>query len=720
MANVEAVSSSVVREYLSRKGLKETLAMLDRELPRTQNCINNRAQLAKELHINTLMKKNKESENNYRTMLEVIIHFMISKSWQQKFDSFSKPSSPSTFRTNGKHNTVPPCKAKQNKTENNMVKHESGKSKEIWKSEYPPKCREGQNLMETDGNRTSSGKDLALSDGTNLTPVKTRTATTEGLSGEKSDVTNIFSQEPSVKMGVLLNNTSTIKNANAKKTMLKCDAPGSVRSTGLRDTRKDGNKRIKPKYFVEELKDNQAANLINYDKSSGNFEKNLLDDFKQSSYVQRGRNVENVETLQTMNRKESGEEEPSWKKAIMKETRKNTFSPNLKTTKNDDLICEDVDEIDELDGLHFNTSFHKSTMSIVQCHPVTLQQAKDLKTIVFGSSSSSFNTEWRNQGFSFCHLEHLKYGIVQHKGGPCGLLASVQAVVLKHLLFPDNLSSDNKNLYFPSEEVQNGLCSALVEILWRAGSYKTAVVCLHSEKDHFLPSGTYKADRLTEKLIIFETKEFEELEMFIKENLKQFSSKDGGCILLLYSVILSRSVKRVKEDMDDENGTLMGAHGYCTQDMVNLLLTGKAISNTFDDVIQLDTGGDKKNILKGIDKQSDIGLLSLFEHYKSCLVGSNLKNPKYPIWVVCSESHFSVIFSTKRNLVNKRRSVKKFDLYYYDGLAGQTEEIRLTIDLCEKNVKEATDDDLIPPLEHCIRTKWKDAVIDWNGTEPLL
>jgi hypothetical protein len=87
-------------------------------------------------------------------------------------------------------------------------------------------------------------------------------------------------------------------------------------------------------------------------------------------------------------------------------------------------------------------------------------------------------------------------------------------------------------------------------------------------------------------------------------------------------------------------------------------------------------------------------------------VGSNLKSPKYPIWVVCSESHFSVLFSMKRSLVNERseiqhdclplhdrwqlhsvkssleyfrRSQKKFDLYYYDGLAGQNEEIRLTI-----------------------------------------
>ena len=49
------------------------------------NCsISNRAELAKELHINTLMKKNKESQKGFRTMLEVIVQFMVAKAWQQK------------------------------------------------------------------------------------------------------------------------------------------------------------------------------------------------------------------------------------------------------------------------------------------------------------------------------------------------------------------------------------------------------------------------------------------------------------------------------------------------------------------------------------------------------------------------------------------------------------------------------------------------------------
>jgi hypothetical protein len=37
-----------------------------------------------------------------------------------------------------------------------------------------------------------------------------------------------------------------------------------------------------------------------------------------------------------------------------------------------------------------------------------------------------------------------------------------------------------------------------------------------------------------------------------------------------------------EEDMDSSEVPMMGAHGYCSQEMVNLLLTGSATSNTFD------------------------------------------------------------------------------------------------------------------------------------------
>ena len=47
----------------------------------------------------------------------------------------------------------------------------------------------------------------------------------------------------------------------------------------------------------------------------------------------------------------------------------------------------------------------------------------------------------------------------------------------------------------------------------------------------------------------------------------------------------------ISDEMDGENVPLIGAHGYCSQEMVNLLLTGRAVSNTFDGHITLSENG---------------------------------------------------------------------------------------------------------------------------------
>lgn len=164
--------------------------------------------------------------------------------------------------------------------------------------------------------------------------------------------------------------------------------------------------------------------------------------------------------------------------------------------------------------------------------------------------------------------------------------------------------------------------------------------------------------------------------------------------------------------MDDQTVTLIGRHSYCTQEMVNLMLVGRCVSNVFNNELKCDS-----IVLRGIAAQSQIGLLSLFEHYNSITVGSNYKSPSKPIWLVCSESHFSILFSKEANI--SRGS--QFDLHYYDGLAGQDDEIKLTITLNE-NIFSRFDDSkaAISPIECVIRTKWKSALIDWNGMQPIL
>lgn len=221
--------------------------------------------------------------------------------------------------------------------------------------------------------------------------------------------------------------------------------------------------------------------------------------------------------------------------------------------------------------------------------------------------------------------------------------------------------------------------------------------------------------------MLFTFHNYTNLELFLDQHIEQFESEVLGCLLLVISAVLSRSIEKVKEDMDVPTTTLIGAHGYCTQELVNLLLCGQAVSNVFDHDMELDSGNDNITLLKGIKKHSEIGFLSLFEHYNICKVGSYLKTPRFPIWVVCSESHFSVLFGLQRELLTSPENDREFDLYYYDGLSHQQEEIRLTICLdvasmsCQNNVT-----DLIPPLEHCIRTRWNDAFVKWNDTEPIL
>lgn len=47
-----------------------------------------------------------------------------------------------------------------------------------------------------------------------------------------------------------------------------------------------------------------------------------------------------------------------------------------------------------------------------------------------------------------------------------------------------------------------------------------------------------------------------------------------GVVLLVLSLMLTRSVHVVKSDMDEPSNSLMGMHGYCTQELVNLIIIG--------------------------------------------------------------------------------------------------------------------------------------------------
>jgi hypothetical protein len=84
---------------------------------------------------------------------------------------------------------------------------------------------------------------------------------------------------------------------------------------------------------------------------------------------------------------------------------------------------------------------------------------------------------------------------------------------------------------------------------------------------------------------------------------------------------------------------------------------------------------------------------------------------------VCSESHYSIIFSTNLAITQTGGdSIKKFDLVYYDELARQEDDIILTVD----KTKSAGDTKYTIPIDSVIRTKWKNAHVGWNGRTVIL
>lgn len=93
------------------------------------------------------------------------------------------------------------------------------------------------------------------------------------------------------------------------------------------------------------------------------------------------------------------------------------------------------------------------------------------------------------------------------------------------------------------------------------------------------------------------------------------------------------------------------------------MLFGKAHSNVHNGEKDMGEG----LILRGIPQKQTIGFLTLYEAYNYFEVGTHFKTPELPIWMICSESHYSILFSPDISMASS--SSMTFDMLYYDELA---------------------------------------------------
>ncbi|KAM4629826.1 putative ubiquitin carboxyl-terminal hydrolase MINDY-4 [Polymixia lowei] len=683
VVSIEEVSSSLVREYLSRKGLRRTIACMDEEHPRTDDSINNRSELRQILHMDGLYKKNKAQKEPLKTMLEIIVKHHIGEHKNDKIafnnDTVLEESTigivsrkPNTSRS-FKDKDCPQGRLLSPEADRHSTHNQTGS----W-GDNPEGQKEQQLVASLQGNESF----------TRTEPEKT--ATTE--SAQKNRMNRI---RRGMMPGPIANSH---QESNKKRQTRRAGVPHPL----LGNEEDNGPS-----------KDGPSVTSLHQES----LESGLTEHYTTGSIRER------QQFLSTPEREKSKEGFKKVRKDMKTRKAKSLPNQNVDGLHVSEMILDDIDydeELQELSKMSFQASVPQHSY---ESRPMNLLTAIALKEVLLGSSSTCFSVEWRNQGFTFSETRDLRYGIVQKKGGPCGVLASIQACVLKKLLFDGTESSyAGLETLRPSNTTRRqGLISAAAEVLWRAGDEKQSTLAISSGRNHFIPAGHYKSEGVLEKITCFTVDNLEDLQSLLEQHIQQFESGALGCILLTISAVLSRAVEKVRADMDVPTTTLIGAHGYCTQELVNLLLCGRAVSNVFDNDMELDSGNGNLTLLKGIKGRCDIGLLSLFEHYNICKVGTNLKTPQFPIWVVCSESHFSVLFGLQRELLTNQDRPQEFDLYFYDGLANQQEEIRLTVSVgMLAQSSQDVDHDLIPPLEHCIRTKWRDAVVSWNNTEPIL
>ncbi|XP_046632540.1 inactive ubiquitin carboxyl-terminal hydrolase MINDY-4B-like isoform X2 [Daphnia pulicaria] len=383
---------------------------------------------------------------------------------------------------------------------------------------------------------------------------------------------------------------------------------------------------------------------------------------------------------------------------------------------------------------------HMALVTANGSKPITESIAVALRRIVFGECPAPIKTEYfmRGPGLVFREAERdLGYALrVSHAAGlpiTNSLMMAIQTHILRILLFdvrpvrvyqPDPLK--------PSFSMQQeALCTAITDIIWKAGGSQYGVLCLpHPTHTHVEESDLFNADGVTEKLNLLECHNREELQYFVRRNLFLFQQDPGpALILLIYSAVLSRRIEMIAEDMgarwisatNSFHTSLVNYSGEISFSVINLFLGGRASPYLYNGTHYHE---DKDNAMiaePGIHLRSPIGLLIWMrneEKTASYKLGSRLKTPIYPIWLIVASEQSGVLFSDDRDLLRDYRSEIRFQLHYYTSTQNQLTpavlliRTRMLLEVPEEEVS-------LPMLDKVIRTKWSGARVTWNGLTPF-
>ncbi|XP_058063604.1 ubiquitin carboxyl-terminal hydrolase MINDY-3 homolog [Anopheles bellator] len=333
--------------------------------------------------------------------------------------------------------------------------------------------------------------------------------------------------------------------------------------------------------------------------------------------------------------------------------------------------------------------------------------SKELFSLLWGTTIKNDVFRRWLQGFSFSDYE--PSALVQRDGGPCCVIAPVQAYLLKILLMETPGHSFND---LTADKCKTLLIQAVCQILMKCKSDLYRIVSLHTEStveisasedggtdvpdalggpalknaQEYVRSGgsgdaralhggtssllaagihlgTWTPDAFHKCIAYREFKNIDDVEKFYTQNF-HILANECGVLLLLYTILHTKGLESILSEMSDPSEPLIhDTYGCGSQALINLMLTGRAVPHVWDN--EQDVGGMK---LKGINQQSEIGFITVMEQLQYCTVGFFYKNPKNPVWVMGSDTHLTVMFSNEKRLVSPetpaevaRRVFRQFD-----------------------------------------------------------
>ncbi|XP_022649636.1 probable ubiquitin carboxyl-terminal hydrolase MINDY-4 isoform X2 [Varroa jacobsoni] len=300
------------------------------------------------------------------------------------------------------------------------------------------------------------------------------------------------------------------------------------------------------------------------------------------------------------------------------------------------------------------------------------------------------------------------FDVIIGKTGNFSRIWLLQAWLVKNLLFEKiRLRPTSNQIERLAELRKQALIRALTDILWRVTPGQKGPVRLIVP---FPPEGDVEENQFYASWMFAQFESPLELRAAIEKHFDRVCRY--GMVPFLSSMVFSRGPDRVHleaakdllVDPTDED---------CFQPLVNLIVTGRAVSNVFDSPRPCTEDDHPKRGRYGIIKRSPLGFMTSVELTNNFFaVGRNLKFPKYPIWVIHGDFHYSVLFCDEPRVI--KEDPKGDTFYWYTVTAHRgvllNRQYTVKLDIKQSLSKRSTKlDRNVTVLRDCMQIRWPKA-----------